>query len=191
MRLRAGAALRTPATPRPSAPPAPCAAALPRRLRPRQQRRPLSSAAGGSAAAAGLAERARGAGLDNVNVFAAFTGLANDTGAINLGQGFPSFGSPQFLLDAACDAILAGHNQYTRPGGHPQLVSTLARVYSERFGRALDPMSEVVTCNGAQVRSLTPPPHPHHTSPALLMLLLLLRAGGDLRCGGDVLRGGG
>ena len=95
-------------------------------------------------------ERPRVAGLDNENVFATFTALANQCGAINLGQGFPTFPPPQFLLDAACEAIMGGHNQYTRPGGHPELVKTLAAHYSPRLGRSLDPMSEIVTCNGAQ-----------------------------------------
>ena len=81
---------------------------------------------------------------------AAFTGLANSHGAINLGQGFPTFDPPPFLLEAACEAIMSGANQYSRPGGHPELVETLARIYSPRLGRTLDPMSEIVTCNGAQ-----------------------------------------
>ncbi|CAJ1455289.1 unnamed protein product [Effrenium voratum] len=41
-------------------------------------------------------------------------------------------------------------NQYTRPGGEPGLVQTIARAYSSRFGRDLDPMKEVVTTIGAQ-----------------------------------------
>lgn len=98
----------------------------------------------------GVPERARVASLDNENVFATFTALANQCKSINLGQGFPTFAPPQFLLDAACEAIMGGHNQYTRPGGHPELVKTLAEHYSPSFGRTLDPMSEVVTCNGAQ-----------------------------------------
>ena len=39
---------------------------------------------------------------------------------------------------------------YSRPGGHPELVNTLARFYSPRFGRQLDPMNEISTHPGAQ-----------------------------------------
>ncbi|CAJ1370157.1 unnamed protein product [Effrenium voratum] len=95
------------------------------------------------------------------NLFAQFTALANQHQAANLGQGFPSFGSPSFLKQAVVDAIETDvfaetgapkglGNQYTRPGGEPGLVQTIARAYSSRFGRDLDPMKEVVTTIGAQ-----------------------------------------
>ena len=42
-------------------------------------------------------------------------------------------------------------NQYTRPGGDPQLCQVLADEYSGRFGRQIDPLEEVVTTIGAQV----------------------------------------
>lgn len=84
------------------------------------------------------------------NVFAEFSALAAQHGAVNLGQGFPSFQTPAFVKQAAVDAINAGHNQYTRPGGHVTYAETLAEMYSELLGRELDPMKEVVTFNGAQ-----------------------------------------
>ena len=93
---------------------------------------------------------ARVAFLEGENVFAQFSALNDQHGAINLGQGFPSFAPPAFLLDAACEAVRAGFNQYTRPGGHPELVQALAGFYTPLLGRHLDPMTEVVTCNGAQ-----------------------------------------
>ena len=55
-----------------------------------------------------------------------------------------------FLQQAAIDAIKANHNQYTRPGGHPEYIKVLADMYSPLLGRQLDPMKEVVTFNGAQ-----------------------------------------
>ena len=85
------------------------------------------------------------------NVFADFTALARRVGGINLGQGFPSFGAPRFVKEAAVEAIrTAGVNQYTRPGGHPLLVEAVADFYSPHFGRTLDPLAEVCSCNGAQ-----------------------------------------
>ncbi len=82
-------------------------------------------------------------------VFAEFTALALATGAINLGQGFPNFAAPDFIKQAAQDAIAADLNQYTRSGGHPRLVEALSQVYSPVYGRALDPMTEIVTTVGA------------------------------------------
>ncbi|RLN32359.1 hypothetical protein BBJ28_00005040 [Nothophytophthora sp. Chile5] len=84
------------------------------------------------------------------NVFAEISALATQHGAVNLGQGFPTFGTPAFVKQAAVDAINAGHNQYTRPGGHADYVAALAEMYSPLLGRSLDPMKEVVTFNGAQ-----------------------------------------
>lgn len=68
------------------------------------------------------------------------------------------------------DAINGNFNQYTRPGGNLDYVKVLADLYSQLYDRALDPMKEVVTFNGAQegiamilaamvepVRSLPPP----------------------------------
>ncbi|TYZ60189.1 hypothetical protein PybrP1_003511 [[Pythium] brassicae (nom. inval.)] len=116
----------------------------------------------GSAAAAaaslGLATRrgaraattsARVAGIGN-NVFAEISQLAARHGAVNLGQGFPSFHTPDFVKQAAIDAINANHNQYTRPGGQPDYVRVLADMYAPLLQRELDPMTNIVTFNGAQ-----------------------------------------
>ncbi|CAH0474758.1 unnamed protein product [Peronospora belbahrii] len=84
------------------------------------------------------------------NVFAEFSALAVQYGAINLGQGFPSFTTPDFVKQAAIRAILANNNQYTRPGGYIKYVETLGEMYSHRLKRELDPLKEIVTFNGAQ-----------------------------------------
>ncbi|KDO28346.1 hypothetical protein SPRG_06585 [Saprolegnia parasitica CBS 223.65] len=84
------------------------------------------------------------------NVFAEFSALAAKHDSLNLGQGFPSFGTPAFLKEAAIEAIAGEHNQYTRPGGNPGLVNVLADVYSPLYGRQLNPLTEIVTFTGAQ-----------------------------------------
>ncbi len=82
-------------------------------------------------------------------VFAEFTALANQTGAVNLGQGFPNFAAPDFVKAAAQAAIAADLNQYARSAGHPRLVQALSATYSPLFGRMLDPMTEIVVTVGA------------------------------------------
>jgi aspartate/methionine/tyrosine aminotransferase len=82
-------------------------------------------------------------------VFAEFTALANQHGAVNLGQGFPDFPAPDFIKEAAEQAIAQNKNQYTRGAGHVRLVNALAEVYSPLFGRKLDPMAEIVVTTGA------------------------------------------
>jgi aspartate/methionine/tyrosine aminotransferase len=82
-------------------------------------------------------------------VFAEFTALALEKNAVNLGQGFPDFPSPDFILAAAQDAMQRGLNQYSRSAGHPRLVQAISQIYSPLFGRALDPLSEIVVTVGA------------------------------------------
>lgn len=93
-----------------------------------------------------VAGRVRGFGT---TVFAEFTALANQVGAINLGQGFPNFPAPDFVKEAARQAIAADLNQYARSAGHPRLVQALAQVYGPLFHRELDPLTEIVVTVGA------------------------------------------
>lgn len=62
-----------------------------------------------------------------MTVWQEFTPLAKETGAINLGQGFPDWASPRFVKDALIRAVNEDHNQYTRSAGHPALVQALAK----------------------------------------------------------------
>jgi aspartate/methionine/tyrosine aminotransferase len=54
------------------------------------------------------------------------------------------------VKEAAVEAIRGNHNQYTRPGGQPDYVKVLAELYSPLFAREINPLSEIVTFNGAQ-----------------------------------------
>ncbi len=82
-------------------------------------------------------------------VFAEFSALALEHGAVNLGQGFPNFAAPDFIKEAAQAAIAADLNQYARGAGHLPLVEKLAALYGPLFGRTLDPLREVVVTTGA------------------------------------------
>ena len=92
------------------------------------------------------AQRVRSFG---VTVFAEFSALALQYNAVNLGQGFPNFPAPDFVKEAAQQAIAADINQYARSAGHLRLVKALANVYSPLFGRELNPLTEIVTTVGA------------------------------------------
>jgi kynurenine aminotransferase len=92
------------------------------------------------------AQRVRGFGT---TVFTEFTALALQHNAVNLGQGFPNFPAPDFVKEAAQQAIAADLNQYARAAGHPRLVRALAAVYAPLFDRELDPLSEIVVTVGA------------------------------------------
>jgi len=59
-------------------------------------------------------------------VFAEISALAKQTGAVNLGQGFPDFDGPEHVKQAAIDAINDGRAQYARTFGEPELNQAIA-----------------------------------------------------------------
>ena len=69
------------------------------------------------------------------SVFERMSGLAAQHQAINLGQGFPDFGWPEEILDAAARAVKEGSNQYAPSRGLPQLREAVAAHYN-RASRA-------------------------------------------------------
>jgi DNA-binding transcriptional MocR family regulator len=69
--------------------------------------------------------------------------------AINLGQGFPNWAPPDFVLEASMAAMSEGSHQYTRTAGHPSLITTLAARYSMHLERDINPESEVAITIGA------------------------------------------
>ncbi len=82
-------------------------------------------------------------------IFSEITALAVKHGAVNLGQGFPDFAPPSFVLEAARRAAEGEDQQYSRGQGNPALVNALAQDLSPSFGRELDPMEEITVTVGA------------------------------------------
>ena len=83
------------------------------------------------------------------SVWTVFGDLASKTGASNLGQGFPDWAPPPFVLDALQSTLQTPNHQYTRPAGHPPLVRLLALAYSSHLNRHVDSMNEVCITVGA------------------------------------------
>ncbi|MGH9134778.1 MAG: aminotransferase class I/II-fold pyridoxal phosphate-dependent enzyme, partial [Ilumatobacteraceae bacterium] len=75
--------------------------------------------------------------------------LAVQTGAINLGQGFPDTDGPAEVLDAAVDAIRSGVNQYPPGPGMPVLRTAVADHQRRFYGLEHDPDTEVLVTAGA------------------------------------------
>jgi N-succinyldiaminopimelate aminotransferase len=82
-------------------------------------------------------------------IFEVMSGLARDTGAINLGQGFPDDPGPEDVRRKAADASLDGWNQYPSMMGLPELRSAIAAHYKHWQGLDLDPTTEVMVTSGA------------------------------------------
>ncbi len=81
------------------------------------------------------------------SVIREMTRLAIKHDAINLSQGFPDFGPPPEVVEAAVDAIQGGLNQYTITWGYPPLREKLAEIYTDRLGWQVEADEHiVVTC---------------------------------------------
>ncbi|PHH73632.1 hypothetical protein CDD82_5343 [Ophiocordyceps australis] len=67
-----------------------------------------------------------------------------------MGQGFFGYNPPQFIIDAAKEAVeRVDCNQYAPPKGRPRLRKAIADSYSPFWGRQIDADSEVVVTTGA------------------------------------------
>lgn len=85
------------------------------------------------------------------SVIREMTRLAVTHNAINLAQGFPDFEAPEILKKAACDSILADHNQYAITWGVPELRSALSEKIQTYSTLTYDPDQEItVTCGSTE-----------------------------------------
>jgi N-succinyldiaminopimelate aminotransferase len=83
-------------------------------------------------------------------IFAEMSALATETGAVNLGQGFPDADGPREIAQLAADAILAGRgNQYPPGPGIPELRHAIAWHAKRWYGLDYDPAREVLVTTGA------------------------------------------
>jgi aspartate/methionine/tyrosine aminotransferase len=84
------------------------------------------------------------------SVFERMSLLAAKHGAVNLGQGFPDFGWPDEILDAAARALKDQSNQYAPSRGLPALRAAVADHYNRWFGESLGPESVCVTSGATE-----------------------------------------
>jgi len=82
------------------------------------------------------------------SVFERMSSLAAEHKAINLGQGFPDFGWPEEILDAAAKALKEGSNQYAPSRGLPALREAIAAHYRCHHAIEID-AGEVCVTSGA------------------------------------------
>ncbi|MFO1377333.1 MAG: methionine aminotransferase [Steroidobacteraceae bacterium] len=82
-------------------------------------------------------------------IFTVMSALAQEHGAVNLGQGFPDFPPPEALIEAVARHMRAGRNQYAPMAGLPALGEQIARKLAVTQGVALDPAAEITVTAGA------------------------------------------
>lgn len=83
------------------------------------------------------------------SVFTEMSVLAVEHEAINLGQGFPDFGGPDFVKNAAVEAIQSDLNQYAPSHGLVRLREAIAADWSEQHNVDVDPDAEITVTSGA------------------------------------------
>src|SRR5690606_17491510 len=95
--------------------------------------------------------------LPNVGttIFTVMSALAAQTGAVNLGQGFPDFDCDPALVDAVHRAMRAGHNQYPPMTGVPALRQAVAAKMQALYGLACNADTDVTVTAGATQAILT------------------------------------
>lgn len=82
-------------------------------------------------------------------IFTVMSRLAAETGAVNLGQGFPDFQPPARLRELVAQHLACGHNQYAPMAGLPALCEAIAEQAARRHGWMIDPAQEVTITAGA------------------------------------------
>lgn len=88
------------------------------------------------------------AGL-GTTIFEEMSRRARETGAVNLGQGFPDDPGPLDVRERAARAVVEGWNQYPPMLGLPELRQAIAAHYRHWQGLDLDPEREVMVTSGA------------------------------------------
>ncbi len=89
--------------------------------------------------------------LPNVGttIFTTMSMLAQEVGAVNLGQGFPDFDCDPRLLDMLDAAARAGLNQYPPMAGVLALRQAVAEKVSKFYDPTYDPVNEITITAGA------------------------------------------
>src|SRR5262245_63822987 len=82
-------------------------------------------------------------------IFDVMSRLAAETGAVNLGQGFPEEDGPLDVREFAAKALIEGPNQYPPMRGLPALREAVAAHYNAHHGLDLDWRTEVTITSGA------------------------------------------
>jgi methionine aminotransferase len=74
--------------------------------------------------------------------------LAQEHGAINLGQGFPDFPMPEGLVDLVAKAMRDGYNQYLPMQGYLPLREAIADKVNMLYSTTIDPAEEITITPG-------------------------------------------
>jgi aspartate/methionine/tyrosine aminotransferase len=83
------------------------------------------------------------------SIFATMSRLAVEHDAVNLGQGFPDFDGPSWIVDAFVDALRSEKNQYAPMHGTTRLRKAIAAYQKDYYGLAWNADTEITVTAGA------------------------------------------
>jgi aminotransferase len=83
------------------------------------------------------------------SVIREMTRIAQEHGAVNLAQGFPDFGAPEAIKQAAQQAIADDVNQYAITWGSKPFRNAIAEKYRQWYNLDYDPEREITVCCGS------------------------------------------
>ena len=83
-------------------------------------------------------------------IFEKMSARARETGAINLGQGFPDAQGPDDILRTAADALMTRSNQYPPSGGLSELRAAVAAHYGRHQRLTLEADGVIVTSGATE-----------------------------------------
>lgn len=100
-------------------------------------------------------------------IFTVMSALATETGAVNLGQGFPDFNCDPRLVDDVTQAMQQGLNQYPPMAGVPALREAISRKIEALHGHHYSAADEITVTAGA-------------TQAIITAILAIVRAGDEV-----------
>ncbi|KZT60222.1 PLP-dependent transferase [Calocera cornea HHB12733] len=102
-----------------------------------------------------FSDRLLGGRALDLDVWSIYNALALPPDTVNLGQGYMNFPPPQWVKEAADEAIASTvGNHYSHPKGRIRLRKAISDYYSDQFtnlGRKLDPETEILVTSGANM----------------------------------------
>lgn len=85
----------------------------------------------------------------STSIFSIMTQMANQYGAINLAQGFPSFPVDSVLKNITSKWIQQEIHQYLPMAGYPPLLEKISKLTFESYQRNVNPTAEILVTAGA------------------------------------------
>lgn len=85
----------------------------------------------------------------NTSIFTVMSQLAAEYNAINLSQGFPNFPVDERLTDIVAKLAKENVHQYTPMSGYVPLLSKIATLVKNSYGRTIQPETELLVTAGA------------------------------------------